>query len=330
MESQVESGVVSRRVMIQAAGAAAVAAALTPGAVRADENETGRAPRGRRVLRIAHLTDIHVEPERKAGEGLTACLHHVQSLKDRPDVIFVGGDMVMDSIGADEGRTRTQWDLFTKVFRTECSLPVEYCIGNHDCWGLNKKESKTSGSERLYGKKWVMEAVGLDRRYRSFEKAGWHFIVLDSTFPVGDGYTARLDDEQLAWLQGDLKSAEPARPVLLLSHIPILSASAYLDGDNEKTGDWVVPGAWMHIDARKIKDLFLQHRNVKLCLSGHIHLVDLVEYLGVTYLCDGAVCGGWWKGPYQECEPGYGVVDLYADGGFEHQYVTYGWEPATE
>jgi len=53
----------------------------------------------------------------------------------------------------------------------------------------------------------------------------------------------------------------------------------------------------MHVDAAKIKDLFAKHKNVKLCLSGHLHLVDRVDYNGVTYLCDGAVCGGWWKGP---------------------------------
>ncbi len=89
----------------------------------------------------------------------------------------------------------------------------------------------------------------------------------------------------------------------------------------------MVPGSWMHIDARRIKDLFLKHPNVRLCLSGHIHLVDRVEYLGVTYLCNGAVSGGWWKGANQECNPGYGLVDLYDDGTFENRYVEFPWKP---
>lgn len=114
--------------------------------------------------------------------------------------------------------------------------------------------------------------------------------------------------------------------MVVVSHIPILSASAYFDGDNEKDGDWKVPGAWMHIDARRIKDLFARHANVHLCLSGHIHLVDRVDDLGVTYLCNGAVSGAWWKGPNRECDAGYCVVDLYDDGSFEHAYVTYGWQ----
>jgi predicted phosphodiesterase len=113
----------------------------------------------------------------------------------------------------------------------------------------------------------------------------------------------------------------------VVSHIPILSVAAFLDENNERTGDWHVPGAWMHIDARRIKGLFKRHPNVKLCLSGHLHLVDRCEYLGVTYVCNGAVCSNWWKGNYQETDEGYGVVDLYADGTFDAQYVAYGWTP---
>jgi Icc protein len=118
--------------------------------------------------------------------------------------------------------------------------------------------------------------------------------------------------------------------VLVLSHIPILCACALLDGDNEKSGDWVVPGAWMHTDARRIKDLFYRHPNVKLAISGHIHLRDRLDYNGVTYLCNGAVCGAWWKGNYQETEPGYSLIDLYDDGTFDQQYVAYGRETVAD
>ena len=238
----------------------------------------------------------------------------------------MGGDLVMDSLGSDEARVRTQWEVFSRVTKAENSLPIEHCIGNHDVWGLNRKDSHTTGSEPRYGKNWAMEIMGLSRPYRSFDRAGWHFIVLDSTFPVDQGYTAKLDDEQFAWLRDDLGKVKPETPVLVLSHIPILSAAAFMDGENEKTGDWQIPGAWMHIDCRKIKDLFLKHPNVKVCLSGHLHLVDRVDYLGVSYFCNGAVCAGWWKGSYQECEPGYALVDLYGDGSCTRQYVTYGWK----
>ncbi|MGQ9650788.1 MAG: hypothetical protein ACUVXJ_11815 [Phycisphaerae bacterium] len=69
---------------------------------------------------------------------------------------------------------------------------------------------------------------------------------------------------------------------------------------------------------------------MKVCLSGHVHLIDRVDYLGVSYLCNGAVCGGWWEGPYQECDAGYALVDLYDDGSFEKRYVQFGWKPIKE
>jgi hypothetical protein len=101
----------------------------------------------------------------------------------------------------------------------------------------------------------------------------------------------------------------------------------FFDGGKERVREdfWHVPDAWMHRDVKPVLDLFKGH-NVRLLLSGHIHLVDRVEYLNMTFVCDGAVSGAWWKGPNQEFAEGYGVIDLWPDGSFKHQYVTYGWQ----
>ena len=121
----------------------------------------------------------------------------------------------------------------------------------------------------------------------------------------------------------DLAAVSPKVPVCILSHIPILSACVFFDNDLESTGSWVIPGAWTHIDARRLKDLFRRHPNVKVCLSGHVHLADDVTYLGVRYLCNGAVSGGWWKGDYQEFAPAYAVVDFFEDGTVENRLIRY-------
>jgi 3',5'-cyclic-AMP phosphodiesterase len=277
----------------------------------------------KRVLRLAHLTDAHLQPEKGAEEGMAMCLRHAQGQK--PDLILQGGDAVMEVLNCDAARARAQADVWQRVIKAECSTPIEHCIGNHDVWGVDKVKSKTTGRERNWGKQWAMDLYGLSARYRTFDRAGWRFIVLDSTFITERGYTAKLDPEQFAWLKRTLETTDKSMPVLVLSHIPILTVTAYFDGDNEKTGDWVVPGAWMHIDARAIKNLFYKHPNVKVCLSGHIHLVDRVDYLGVGYVCNGAVCASWWGGRNQECREGYGLVDLFDDGTFENRYVEYGW-----
>jgi len=281
-------------------------------------------PARKRTLRIAHLTDIHIQPERGAADGFAAAIEHALAQNDKPDLIFTGGDLIMDALGATRERTKIQWDLFTKTL-AGVKTRVEHTIGNHDVWGWNKPD--TYKAEPGYGKKWACDVLGLTKPYRSFDLAGWHFVVLDSTFfkPSG-GYTAKLDDEQFEWLKGDLASVDKATPVLVMSHIPILSVASFFDGDNEKTGDWVIPGAWVHIDARRIKDVFKNNPNVKLCVSGHLHLVDQVHYHGVTYFCNGAVSGGWWGGDYHECTYGYGLTDLFDDGTFENRYVPFGWK----
>lgn len=318
-----------RELLKTSLGAAAVAAGLSATSATMAGEPSGKRTSNhhrKRALRIAHLTDVHVQPELAAGQGMAACLRHVQSLPDKPDIIFNGGDAIMDSLRQDKARTKLQWDLWKKVLKDECSLPIVHCIGNHDVWGWTKSKSGCTGAEDMYGKKWAIDEFGIPHRYRSFDRAGWHFIVLDSIYPDGEGYRGRLDETQFEWLAHDLKSTPRTTPVLVLSHIPILSAAAYFDGACEKSGDWEVPGAWVHIDARRIKDLFTKHPNVKVCISGHLHLVDRVDYNGVTYLCNGAVSGNWWKGRHQEFEEGYALVDLYADGTFDRSYVDYGWE----
>lgn len=49
----------------------------------------------------------------------------------------------------------------------------------------------------------------------------------------------------------------------------------------------------------------------------------------MSYFCDGAVSGNWWKGSrVDECEPGYALLDLYDDGTVERRYATHGWVAA--
>lgn len=92
---------------------------------------------------------------------------------------------------------------------------------------------------------------------------------------------------------------------------------------SQTTGD---ESLWGKKRAVRLQELFKQNPQVKLCLGGHLHLVERVDYAGVTCLCHGAVCGGWWNGDHRDCDEGYGLVDLYADGSFNHQYVTYSWQ----
>jgi len=289
--------------------------------------EASPLPTGQRALRLAHITDIHVQPERGAVAGMTSALRHVQQLDDPPQLIINGGDAVMDTLAADVARAELQWKLWHDVLRDECSLPLEHCIGNHDVWGWDKQHSGTTGKEAAWGKQRALDALGLSASYRSFDQAGWHFVVLDSIFPdAEDTYIGRLDDEQFAWLADDLAACDPKTPVVIISHIPILSV-AYIEFFKESAAKPSRLRIIKHTDAKRMVDLFKRHPNVKLCISGHLHLLERLEYSGVTYICSGAVCGNWWKGDHATTDEGYSIIDLYENGSFAQQYVSYGWKP---
>ncbi|MBL8765033.1 MAG: metallophosphoesterase [Phycisphaerae bacterium] len=325
-----ERGITRREALAVTAGATlglGLMGATGRGAWAALRGSAPRAGARSRSLRFAHLTDIHVQPERKAFEGLTACLRHLHALADAPELVVTGGDLVMDAFESTFDRTRTQWDLFTRALKDSCGLPVEHCLGNHDIWGWNKAKSGTKGDEKGWGKAWAMELLGMPRRFRHFDRGGWRFIVLDSVHPDGSGYIGLIDGEQMEWLKATLDATPASTPVVVVSHVPIFSVSAMMF-DQKKADERAISPSLMVSNARSVHRLLASKPNVKVCLSGHIHQLDRVEYEGVTYLCDGAVCGSWWKGRNEQCDEGYGVIDLFDDGTFAHQYVRYGWVAA--
>jgi hypothetical protein len=92
---------------------------------------------------------------------------------------------------------------------------------------------------------------------------------------------------------------------------------------NEANGDWRISRALLHVDNRRIIDLFKQYKNIVCCLSGHIHLQDSVEYFGIQYYCNGAVSGDWWSGPFKGFAPAFAVFDFYEDGTVKREMINY-------
>jgi 3',5'-cyclic AMP phosphodiesterase CpdA len=273
---------------------------------------------------VAFISDIHVKPSEVAETGMKKALMHINQLKQVPDFIINGGDSIMDALAADKVKTRAQWDLFQKIMAAENKLPVKYCMGNHDIWAWQLKEKETLKNDPLYGKAWWLKETGYAQTYYSFTNRNWHFIVLDSTQENTDGgYIALLDKDQYDWLENEL-NANKEKFICIVSHIPIMSfCSAMFFKDMLPNGDWKLSRALLHTDARKIKDLFKKYPNIKTCLSGHIHLQDEVDYLGIKYFCNGAVSGNWWNGPFQDFAPAFALFDFYGDGTIERKIVEY-------
>ncbi len=275
-------------------------------------------------LRFAHFTDIHIKPGLIPETGMAKAFQHVQLLKKKVDFIMNGGDAIMDALEADKQKTQIQWDLFRNILQKENSLPIYHCIGNHDIWGWFLKQNKPD-ADNLYGKVWAVETLEMKNRYYSFEKGNWHFIVLDSTQlnPAG-GYIGKLDEKQFDWLQTELMNVPKDKFICIVSHIPILSICSGLFFDKtEANGDLLIKRNLMHTDFLSLKKIFQKFPNIKLCISGHIHLQDELKYLGIKYYCNGAISGNWWKGSFQEFDPAYAILELYDDGSSKRTMIKY-------
>jgi 3',5'-cyclic AMP phosphodiesterase CpdA len=305
----------SRRSLLSGGIASVAGAAL---------GETPFQARPRRVLRVAHLTDIHLTPEGNARTTFARCLDHVQRVT-KADVIFQGGDVVMDALTQGRQSVEAQYDLVSRMFRERVDIPIYHCLGNHDVFGWDRPDRKALVRDPFFGKGWWRRFTGYTSTYYSFDRGGWHFVFLDSINEnPRRGFTARIDEAQWRWLAADLDAVNDRTPVCIVSHVPILIGAAQFFGPCEGNGRyWTVSGGMAHLDARRLKDLFVRHPNVNLCLSGHTHLSCRVDYNGVAHVGNGAVSGAWWKGDVQETKPGYGVIDFFSNGHFFPRYVTY-------
>lgn len=260
------------------------------------------------VLKIAHITDVHIRPEENAIERFKNCLAEIK--KHKVDFFLNGGDTVyaVDYNHIKRERVHELWDIWDDCRKEVQSYEIYSCIGNHDSWW-----AAPSKEDEMYGKQYAVRRLKIPARYYSFSKKSWHFIILD-----GNNKGISLDEEQMLWLKSELQNLPVGAPVVVMSHFPILGVTPHWDGG-------------MHSDYKELKKLFYDHRDkLKLCLSGHNHLLDSVSYNGVQYCCNGAMSGFWWekgneksagKSYVEETPPGYAVITLYEDGSAENRYI---------
>lgn len=281
-----------------------------------------------RALRLAHFTDLHITPKHRAEEGMKCAFETAHA--DGIEMILTGGDLVMDSFATSREQVALQWALFHKVFAEHCKVSVEHCLGNHDVFGWCKSKSNTTGTEDDHGYARALAELKLASRWRSFDRAGWHFVVLSSVErdPADEcGYLAYLNDAQRAWLEADLKAT--TLPTVVVSHVPIVTITPALRGESSvKAQTTEISGGLVHLDASELHGVFRRSGRVRLVLSGHTHLVDRCVADGVTYACSGAVCGGWWKRTETYCDPCYALIDLMRDGSFDYTLKPTGWKNA--
>ncbi len=310
-----------RRRFLSLSAAAAVAHSL-PAFPQAPTAQPGN-------LRLVFFTDTHNQPELRANEGTALAMGKIKALK--PDLCIQGGDHCFDLNAVPRARSLMLLDEYGKTEHALDGIPVQHVIGNHDVFGRDPA-SGVELSDPLYGKK-AFEQRFNTKTYRSFDRSGYHFILLDSIqiTPQRD-FDAMVDPEQLAWLRQDLASTPAGAPIVVAIHVPLVSAAPqYAPADSPAAKGAVYQAAtglhgFLLGNAREVTQMFEGH-NIIAVLQGHTHINETVYWRNTPYITSGAVCGNWWHGPRWGTPEGFTVVEL-AGGVARWHYETYGWKSA--
>ncbi len=278
-------------------------------------------------LRIVFFTDTHLQPELRADEGTALALAKVRSLK--PDLCIQGGDHCFDLAAVPRERSVMLLDLYTRTEQALHGIPIEHVIGNHDVFG-RATSSGVSPSDPLYGKK-AFEQRFSSKTFRSFNRAGYHFILLDSIQITPEReFDAMIDPEQLTWLRADLAATPQGTPILVACHVPLVSAAPQYTPPDDKAAKASALAVLSNLhgfligNARETIDCFEGH-NVIAVLQGHTHINETVFWRNTPYITSGAVSGNWWHGSRWGTPEGFTVLELAA-GKVEWRYETYGWQ----
>jgi 3',5'-cyclic AMP phosphodiesterase CpdA len=130
---------------------------------------------------------------------------------------------------------------------SQAKLDVHYVPGEHD---ILDEEAK------LYRERYGRGAKGAG--WYSFDADGVHFIGLVNVVNLKAGGLGNLGDEQLEWLEADLKGRSASTPIVVFAHIPL----------------WVVykDWGWGTEDGGRALEYLKRFGSVTV-LNGHIHQV---------------------------------------------------------
>ncbi|HPZ98349.1 MAG TPA: metallophosphoesterase [Phycisphaerae bacterium] len=275
---------------------------------------------------FVHMTDMHVTPKRKGDQGYRKCVESVRNLACKPAFVLMGGDLGFDG----NYHTKEEFENFIRLYKEisdELGIPYYNCMGNHDVLGYSSRR-KVAVDDPDIGKKMIMDRLGWEKSYYSFDFGGWHFVVLDSIYPIqtdsGPTYEPRIGDEQLEWLAYDLGAAGD-RPTVAVTHIAAFCNRGQITGDRSYKA---MDGHMVLWDTKELRTILERHK-VKALLQGHSHTIEEYRYNGVWYLTSAAASGAWWSGDWVGSPPGYTVFHCKGDE-LTWEHATYEWEPQLE
>lgn len=240
------------------------------------------------ILRFGLVTDVHHADKpprgsrhyRESGDKLAEAARTFR--ESRLDFVAELGDLIdaADSV-------ETEQKYLSAIDRQFASIADDrhYVLGNHCVDTLTKQE--------------FLGQVGQDRSYYSFDRGGFHFVVLDSCFrgdgqPYGrknfDWTDANVPAAELEWLRQDLRSNDS--PTIVLAH-------QRLDVDDNHGVR----------NRHQVREVLESVGRVVAVFQGHSHQNDLRQIGGIHYCTLVAMVEG--SGAESS---GYAIAEGFGDG----------------
>lgn len=267
-------------------------------------------------IRLVFYTDVHSRVEWETPVALERAVDAINSAN--ADLVIAGGDLITDGFQSSASQVAPRWDAYMKMHRG-IKADLYPTIGNHDLVAANPQDGSAAAQDP---RKVYLAEMGLDQTYYSFDAAGYHFVILDSIQVTNDRYQYQgfIEPEQMEWLKRDIAKVSPNTPIVMVTHIPILTAffSATLGATAKAPKNRIITN---NVEVLKI----IENHNVILVLQGHLHVKERIKWRDTSYIVGGAICGKWWRGHYYDTAEGFNVITLTGNR-VVWEYKEYGWQ----
>jgi len=193
-------------------------------------------------LTFVQISDSHIGFNKPANPDVTATLQatveKINALPRQPEFIIHTGDLSHLSKPA-------EFDTMDQVLKSSKQKQFHYVPGEHDT---------STDDGKLYLERYGKGTKG--RGWYSFDQKGVHFVGLVNVGAL-EGL-GKLGDDQLQWLQADLKARSASTPIVLFAHVPL----------------WTIYPEWGWGTADSAQALsYLKRFGSVTVLNGHIHQV---------------------------------------------------------
>ena len=160
-------------------------------------------------LTFVQISDSHMGFNKPANPDVVgtfkAALSKINALSSPPEFMLHTGDI--SHLSKPE-----EFDTVEQLLKTASVKDVFYVPGEHDILNDDGKQYRERFAKASNGAGWY-----------SLDKKGVHFIGLVNVQNLKAGGLGSLGQEQLEWLEKDVKHLSKSTPIVVFAHIPLWS-----------------------------------------------------------------------------------------------------------